>query len=64
MERQLDVLLARLEPGDTLMVRELSQMGRAVWPVCRDRAGLISMRTKEALAAALAAGKCRSRPQS
>jgi len=29
-ERQLDVLLARLEPGDTLMVSELSRMGRSV----------------------------------
>jgi putative DNA-invertase from lambdoid prophage Rac len=26
-ERQLDVLLARLEPGDTLIVSELSRMG-------------------------------------
>jgi DNA invertase Pin-like site-specific DNA recombinase len=29
-ERQLDVLLARLEPGDTLIVSELSRMGRSV----------------------------------
>jgi DNA invertase Pin-like site-specific DNA recombinase len=29
-ERQLDVLLARLEPGATLMVSELSRMGRSV----------------------------------
>src|SRR6266446_2361149 len=29
-ERQLDVLLARLEPGDTLMVSKLSRMGRSV----------------------------------
>src|SRR5262245_2932131 len=28
-ERQLDVLLARLEPGDTLIVSELSRMGRS-----------------------------------
>jgi hypothetical protein len=30
MESQLDVLLVRLQSGDTLMVRELSQMGRSV----------------------------------
>ena len=29
-ERQLDVLLARLEAGDTLIVSELSRMGRSV----------------------------------
>jgi DNA invertase Pin-like site-specific DNA recombinase len=29
-ERQLDVLLTRLEPGDTLIVSELSRMGRSV----------------------------------
>ena len=29
-ERQLDVLLARLAPGDTLIVSELSPMGRSV----------------------------------
>src|SRR4030095_1882825 len=29
-ERQLDVLLARLEPGNTLIVSELSRMGRSV----------------------------------
>jgi DNA invertase Pin-like site-specific DNA recombinase len=29
-ERQLDVLLARLEAGDTLIVSELSWMGRSV----------------------------------
>jgi DNA invertase Pin-like site-specific DNA recombinase len=29
-ERQLDVLLTRLEPGDSLIVSELSRMGRSV----------------------------------
>jgi DNA invertase Pin-like site-specific DNA recombinase len=29
-ERQIDVLLARLETGDTLVVSEVSRMGRSV----------------------------------
>jgi hypothetical protein len=29
-ERQLDVLLTRLQPGDTLLVSDLSRMGRSV----------------------------------
>lgn len=103
-ERQLDILLARLEPGDTLMVSELSRMGRSVGEIITTvdtlvkkhirliaikegirlerrqtlqtkvmvtlfglfaeiERELISMRTKEALAAARAAGKRLGRPQ-
>jgi len=103
-ERQLDVLLARLEPGDTLMVSELSRMGRSVGEIITTidtlvkkhirliaikegirlegrhnlqtkvmvtlfglfaeiERELMSMRTKEALAAARAAGKRLGRPQ-
>lgn len=102
-ERQLDVLLARLEPGDTLIVSELSRMGRSVGEIITTvdtlvkqqiqfvaikegiRLGrrqtlqtkvmvtlfglfaeierdLISLRTKEALAAVRAAGKRLGRP--
>ena len=97
-ERQLDVLLARLEPGDTLMVSELSRLGRSVGEIITTvdtlvkkpirliaikegirlegrhnlqtkvmvtlfglfaeiERELISLRTKEALAAARVAGK-------
>lgn len=103
-ERQLDVLLARLEPGDTLIVSELSRMGRSVGEIITTvdtlvkqrirliaikegihlerqqnlqtkvmvtlfglfaeiERELISLRTKEALAAARAAGKRLGRPQ-
>jgi DNA invertase Pin-like site-specific DNA recombinase len=103
-ERQLDVLLARLEPGDTLIVSELSRMGRSVGEsitlvdtlvkqhiqLVAIKEGirldgrqdlqtkvmvtlfglfadiereLISLRTKEALAAARASGKRLGRPQ-
>ena len=103
-ERQLDVLLARLEPGDTLIISELSRMGRSVGEIITTvdtlvkqhiqvvaikegirlerrqslqtkvmvtlfglfaeiERELISMRTKEALAAARAAGKRLGRPQ-
>ena len=34
-ERQIDLLMARLEPGDTLVVSELSRMGRSVGEVTR-----------------------------
>ena len=102
--RQIDLLMARLEPGDTLVVSELSRMGRSVGEVIttvdallkqRVRflaikegirlAGkqdlhskvmvtlfglfaeiereLISMRTKEGLAAARASGKRLGRPK-
>ena len=103
-ERQLDVLLARLEPGDTLIVSELSRMGRSVGEIItivdtlvkqhiqlvaikegmrldsrQDlqtkvmvtlfglfadiERELISLRTKEALAAARASEKRLGRPQ-
>jgi DNA invertase Pin-like site-specific DNA recombinase len=102
-ERQLDVLLARLEPGDTLMVSELSRLGRSVGEIITTvdtlvkkhirliaikegirlegrhnlqtkvmvtlfglfaeiERELISLRTKEALAAARVAGKRLGRP--
>ena len=102
--RQIDLLMAQLEPGDTLVVSELSRMGRSVGEVIttvdallkqRVRflaikegirlAGkqdlhskvmvtlfglfaeiereLISMRTKEGLAAARASGKRLGRPK-
>ena len=103
-ERQIDLLMARLEPGDTLVVSELSRMGRSVGEVITTvdallkqqvrflaikegirLAGkqdlhskvmvtlfglfaeiereLISMRTKEGLAAARASGKRLGRPK-
>ena len=103
-ERQIDLLMARLEPGDTLVVSELSRMGRSVGEVISTvdallkqqvrflaikegirLAGkqdlhskvmvtlfglfaeiereLISMRTKEGLAAARASGKRLGRPK-
>ena len=102
--RQIDLLMARLEPGDTLVVSELSRMGRSVGEVITTvdallkqqvrflaikegirLAGkqdlhskvmvtlfglfaeiereLISMRTKEGLAAARASGKRLGRPK-
>jgi DNA invertase Pin-like site-specific DNA recombinase len=102
-ERQLDVLLTRLEPGDTLIVSELSRMGRSVGEIITTvdtlvkqhiqlvalKEGIrldgrqdlqtkvmvtlfglfadierewISLRTKEALAAARASGKRLGRP--
>ncbi len=102
-ERQLDVLLARLEPGDTLMVSELRRLGRSVGEIITTvdtlvkkhirliaikegirlegrhnlqtkvmvtlfglfaeiERELISLRTKEALAAARVAGKRLGRP--
>ena len=102
-ERQLDVLLARLEAGDTLIVSELSRMGRSVGEIITTvdtlvkkrirliaikegirlerqqnlqtkvmvtlfglfaeiERELISLRTKEALVAARAAGKRLGRP--
>jgi DNA invertase Pin-like site-specific DNA recombinase len=30
-ERQIDLLMAQLESGDTLVVSELSRMGRSQW---------------------------------
>lgn len=103
-ERQIDLLRARLESGDTLVVSELSRMGRSVGEIittvdalvkqqvrfmtikegiCLDgkqdlqskvmvtlfglfaeiERELISMRTKEGLAAARAAGKQLGRPK-
>jgi DNA invertase Pin-like site-specific DNA recombinase len=103
-ERKLDVLLARLNPQDTLIVSELSRMGRSVGEIittvdtlvkrhvrlfavkeglrltgAQNLQGkvmvtlfglfaeiereLISLRTKEARAAARAAGKRLGRPQ-
>ena len=103
-ERQIDLLMAQLEPGDTLVVSELSRMGRSVGEVITTvdalmkqqvrflaikegirLAGkqdlhskvmvtlfglfaeiereLISMRTKEGLAAARASGKRLGRPK-
>ena len=102
--RQIDLLMAQLEPGDTLVVSELSRMGRSVGEVITTvdvllkqqvrflaikegirLAGkqdlnskvmvtlfglfaeiereLISMRTKEGLAAARASGKRLGRPK-
>jgi DNA invertase Pin-like site-specific DNA recombinase len=102
-ERKLDVLLARLDPKDTLIVSELSRMGRSVGEIITTvdtlvkrnvhlfavkegvrltgaqtlqskvmvtlfglfaeiERELISLRTKEALAAARAAGKRLGRP--
>lgn len=103
-ERQLDLLLARLQAGDTLVVSELSRMGRSVGEIITTvdtlvqrhirllavkedirldgkqdlqtkvivtlfslfaeiERELISMRTKEGLAAARASGKHLGRPQ-
>jgi DNA invertase Pin-like site-specific DNA recombinase len=103
-ERKVDLLLARLAPGDTLLVSELSRLGRSVGEIIttvdtlvqRQIRGfalkeglrltgahdlqttvivtmfglfaeiertLLSLRTKEALAAAKAAGKRLGRPR-
>ena len=103
-ERQIDVLMARLEPGDTLVVSELSRMGRSVGEIITTvdalvkqqirfiaikegihldgqpdlqskvmvtlfglfaeiERELISMRTKEGLAAVRASGKRLGRPK-
>jgi DNA invertase Pin-like site-specific DNA recombinase len=103
-ERQIDVLLARLEAGDTLVVSEVSRMGRSVGEIITVidalvkqkvrflaikegirlegkqnvqskvivtlfslfadiERELISLRTKEGLAAARAAGKRLGRPK-
>ena len=103
-ERQIDRLMAQLEPGDTLVVSELSRMGRSVGEIITTvdalvkqhirfiaikegihldgqpdlqskvmvtlfglfaeiERELISMRTKEGLAAARASGKRLGRPK-
>jgi DNA invertase Pin-like site-specific DNA recombinase len=45
-ERQLDVLLARLEPGDTLIVNELSRMGRSVGEIITTVDTLVKQRIR------------------
>lgn len=103
-DRQIDRLLAKLESGDTLVVSELSRMGRSVGEIITTvdalvkqqiqfiaiqegirlhgkqdlqskvmitlfglfaeiERELISLRTKEGLAAARASGKCLGRPK-
>ena len=45
-ERQLDVLLARLEPGDTLIVSALSRMGRSVGEIITTVDTLVKQRIR------------------
>ena len=45
-ERQIDLLMAQLEPGDTLVVSELSRMGRSVGEVITTVDALLKQRVR------------------